>query len=189
MLVLLLGLTLFLGVHGLPIFQAQRMRLIGLTGAGPYRLLVSLLSLLGLYLIVQGFGDYRANAWAQIWQPPRALRHFALTLMLPVFILLLSTYLPGKIKALAKHPTLLAVKIWATAHLLANGDLGGMLLFASFLTWAVLARISLKRRAVVIIEPQPFGRNDWIATVAGLAIYVAFLLVLHPFLFGVRVLP
>ncbi|RZK81417.1 MAG: NnrU family protein, partial [Methylobacterium sp.] len=114
------------------------------------------------------------------------------------FIVLASAYLPGHIRAKAKHPMLLAVKIWATAHLLANGDLGSILLFGSFLAWAVIARISAKRRALtagqVVAQhggaAAPAGwRNDAIAVVVGVVAWFVFGKYLHPILIGVYAWP
>lgn len=189
MLILIAGILIFMVAHGAPQVTALHGRMISALGPRGYRMTAALLSLAGLALIVLGFATYRASGWVQVWQPPAALRHLALLLMLPVFVLLSAAYLPGKIKALAKHPMLLSVKLWALAHLLANGDLGGIILFASFLVWAVSARISAKRRALPVMAPSPFVRNDAIALGAGLALYVAFVIYLHPLLIGVRILP
>lgn len=171
--------------------RGHRAAMIGRYGQNAYRALHSLGSILGLGLMVYGFGVYRATGWIDVWQPPLWTRHLALTLTLPVFVLLAATVLPGWIKAMAKHPTLLAVKIWATAHLLANGDLGSILLFGSFLAWAVMARISMKGRPEEQAGgPAPaFGRNDLVALALGLAGYAAMVVWLHPWLIGVRVLP
>jgi uncharacterized membrane protein len=113
-------------------------------------------------------------------------------LMLPVFILLLAAYLPGEIKAKLRHPMLAAVKFWALAHLIANGDLASMILFGSFLAYAVFDRIALKRRAgaevPAIPDPAIARRNDIISIVGGLVLYVVFLVWLHPLLIGVSVL-
>jgi uncharacterized membrane protein len=107
-------------------------------------------------------------------------------LMLPVFPLLLAAYLPGAIQAKAKHPMLAAVKLWATAHLLAAGTLADVLLFGAFLLWAIVDRISLKRRVKASPPHAPPSRfNDLIAVVLGLALYALFLLRLHVMLIGV----
>jgi uncharacterized membrane protein len=193
MLTLILGLALTLGVHALTMQRARRAALIERFGERGYKAAYSLISLIGLVLIVWGFGAYRAGGYVPVWTPPTWLAHLALLLNLPVFVLLTAAYLPGRIKAAAKHPMLLAVKIWATAHLLANGDLGSILLFGSFLAWAVLARISTKKRE----ESVPLARdgavasprNDVLALAIGLAAYVAFVVWLHPLLIGVRALP
>jgi uncharacterized membrane protein len=107
--------------------------------------------------------------------------------MLPVFVLLLAAYLPGRIKSAAKHPMLLATKLWATAHLLANGNLADVLLFGGFLAWAVADRISMKRRVARAVPGAPAGPlNDAIALVGGLALYGLFVMGAHGWLIGVN---
>ena len=184
--ILLLGLVLFLGVHSISIVaprwrEAARRRL----GEGGWKGLHGLVSLLGFGLIVYGFALARRESLV-LYYPPQWLRYATLLLMLPVFPLLIAAYLPGRIKAAAKHPMLAAVKLWAFAHLLANGSLPDVLLFGGFLAWAVADRISLKHRA-----PQPSGAvagspwNDVIAVVLGLALYALTVGWAHVWLFGV----
>jgi uncharacterized membrane protein len=190
MLLLILGLVLFLGTHALTMARGPRGQLIARFGEGGFRGLYTAASLAGFAALIIGYAQYRAAGYIPVWTPPTGLAHLALLLNLPVFILLAAAYLPGRIKAAVKHPMLLAVKIWATAHLLANGDLGSMLLFGGFLAWAVAARISLKRRAgVVPFHASGWSRNDTFAVGAGLALYVVFALWLHPVLIGVSVIP
>ncbi|MGL4439159.1 MAG: NnrU family protein [Bosea sp. (in: a-proteobacteria)] len=191
MLILILGLVLFLGTHALTMASGPRAELKTRLGEGGFKGVYTALSLLGFVLIIYGFGVYRAGAWVEVWQPPVWTRHLALLLMLPVFVLFLSNKSGGMIEAIVKHPLLLATKIWATAHLLANGDLGSTLLFGSFLAWAVMARISLKRRAGVNVPAAPTGftQRDWIAIGAGLVLWFAFARWLHPWLIGVAVWP
>lgn len=186
---LVLGLFIFLGLHSLSIVaprwrQAQMQRY----GEGPWKGVYSLVSAVGLVLLVYGYGQAR-QAGVLLYSPPVALRHFALLLMLPVFPLLIATYMPGRISRLAKHPTLLAVKIWALAHLLANGSLADVLLFGAFLAWAVADRISVKRRAVAAMHDAPalpVSRfNDVVVVAGGLLVYAAFLAGLHRWLIGV----
>ena len=115
-----------------------------------------------------------------------------MVLMLPAFILLIAAYVPGQIKAKLKHPFLVAIKIWALAHLIANGDLASIILFGSFLAYAVFDRIALKRRAatgLVTVAATGPARNDVISVVGGLALYVVFLVWLHPLLIGTSPLP
>jgi uncharacterized membrane protein len=189
MTLLVLGIIVFLGVHLLPTFPDVRERLIGRMGENGYRALFSILSFLGFVLIVWGFA--RAPV-IQVWSPPNWTRYVAIVLMVPVFILLIAAYVPGQIKAKVKHPFLVAIKTWALAHLIANGDLASIILFGSFLAYAVFDRIALKRRPatglVTVPETGP-ARNDFIAVVGGLALYVAFLLWLHPLLIGTSPLP
>jgi uncharacterized membrane protein len=194
MAVLVLGLVLFLGMHAFTMARGPRARLVARLGEGPYKGLYSLVSLAGIVLIAVGYGRYRANDWIDVWYPPAWTRHLALTLVLLAFICLAAAYLPGRLKRTLKHPMLLGVKIWATAHLLANGDLGSILLFGSVLAWAVMARISAKRRDEVQVHggeaAAPAGlRNDALAVVVGALAWFAFAYWLHPLLIGVAVWP
>lgn len=183
MLLLITGLVLFLGVHSVAIV-APHWR--NATGETRWKLLYSAVALLGLVLIVVGYGEARQQP-VVLYHPPLFLRHLVALLLLPLFPLLLATYLPGKIKSAVKHPMLIAVKTWALAHLLVNGTLADVLLFGSFLAWAVIDRISLKRRPPKAIPTLPATRmNDIIAVVGGLAIYVVFVLWAHEWLIGVR---
>jgi len=192
MLVLIFGLVLFLGMHAVTMKRDLRARLIERFGAGGYRGLYSAVSIIGFGLLIYGYGLQRAAGYTVVWEPPVWTRHLALLLNLPIFILLAVGRRPSWLLSRVKHPMLLAVKIWATAHLLANGDLGSMLLFGGFLAWAVMARISVKRRPEEIARAAAmtnvaFGRRDVIAIAAGLVLYVVFALWLHPLLIGVSV--
>ena len=184
--VLVAGLLLFLGVHSVSIVNAPwRDRVAARLGEPVWQGLYGLVALAGFALIVWGYGLARV-APIVLYTPPVGLRHVALLLMVVVFPLLLAAYLPGRIQAVTRHPMLLATKVWALAHLLANGSLADVVLFGSFLAWAVADRISLKRRTPRPVPGAPPGRaNDFIAIVGGLGLYVAFLLWLHPLLFGV----
>jgi len=183
---LVAGLVLFLGVHSVAIVSPSgRARAIHRMGDGMWKGLYSLVSLAGFVMICYGYGLAR-QAPAILYSAPAWLRHTAVVVMLPVFPLLIAAYLPGRIRAAAKHPMLAAVKIWAFAHLLANGSLPDVLLFGGFLIWAVVDRISLKHRAPVGVRTAPPGRwNDLIAVVLGLAIWALTIGWAHARLFGV----
>lgn len=185
---LVLGLLLFLGVHSVSIINDPwRDRMADRMGELPWKGLYSIISIVGVVLIVQGYDAARYDP-VVLYTPPDSLRHLALLLLLPVFPLLLAAYLPGRIKAAASHPMLLAVKLWALAHLLANGMLADVLLFGGFLAWAVADRISQKRRTPRPIPGIPeSNRNDIIAVAAGLAVYVVFVMWLHRAVIGVPV--
>ena len=183
---LLLGLLLFFGVHSTAIVAPLwRDRSMLRLGGAAWRTLYSVLSLAGLLLIIHGFA--LARTAPTVWYTPAAWLHrVALVLMVPVFPLLLAAYFPGRIQAAAKHPMLVAIKLWATAHLLANGMAADVLLFGSFLAWAVIDRMSLKRRSLrarVGAAPSPW--NDPMVAVVGLAAYLVFALWAHRWLFGV----
>jgi uncharacterized membrane protein len=184
---LIAGLVIFLGIHSVAIVApAWREAQIAQRGDKTWKGLYSIISVVGFALLIYGYGLAR-QAPVLLYAPPTALRHIALLLMVPVFPLLLAAYLPGRIKTVAKHPMLLATKIWATAHLLANGNLADVLLFGSFLAWAVADRIAAKRRPVPRVVPgaPPSAFNDAIALVGGLALYGAFLMGVHLWLIGV----
>ena len=187
MLLFIVGLVIFLGVHSVGIVApAWREAQIARLGERAWKGLYSVVSIIGFALLVYGYGLARQSP-VVLYTPPTMLRHIALALMLPVFPLFLAAYLPGRIKTAAKHPMLLSVKIWATAHLLANGTLIDVLLFGSFLAWAVLGRIAAKRRTVPRAVPgaPPSTFNDVIAVVGGLGVYAAFLMGVHLWMIGV----
>ena len=195
MLLLVLGLVLFLGTHAFTMARGPRESAIERLGANGYKIAYSLSSLVGITLVFIGWGNYVAGGYIPVWEPPTGLRHLALLLTIPALILFVATYLPGHIKAKAKHPMLAGVKIWALAHLLANGDLGSILLFGSFLAWGVAARISLKRRPVSPLAPAqalaaaPSAKNDAIAVVVGLVAWAVIVFWFHPAVIGVAVMP
>lgn len=186
---LILGLIVFIGTHLVTTQRGFRASLIEKHGATVYKIAYSLLSFAGLALIVHGFGAYRATGWIDVWMPPTGMRHLAAALMLPAAILLVAAYLRGNIYKKVKHPMLAAVKLWATAHLLSNGDLGSIILFGSFLAWAVFSRISIKRRADAGGPAIPVGGwlNDLLAVVVGIIVYLAIGFAIHPIVIGVPV--
>jgi uncharacterized membrane protein len=189
LLVLILGLILFLGVHTLTIQRKLRAQAIAAAGEGGYKIGYSLVSALGLALIIWGFAKYRATGWIEVWQPPTAMKHVTVALMLPAVILVVASYTRGRIYTTLKHPMLTGVKLWAAAHLLANGDLGSIILFGAFLGWAVFDRISLKHRSDPGAPPIPVGGpgNDLIAVAVGLIAYLALAFAFHPVVIGVPV--
>ena len=119
----------------------MRAKLAGSLGESGYKALFSLLSVAGFVLLVYGFAKAPV---VQVWSPPDWTRWVAVVLMLPAFVFLVAAYVPGRIKATVKHPFLVAIKIWALAHLIANGDLASIILFGSFLAYAVFDRITLE---------------------------------------------
>jgi uncharacterized membrane protein len=186
---LIVGLVLFLGTHSTSIISWRwRDRTVAQMGEMPFKGVYSLLAIAGLVLIVIGYGQARMEpTW--LYQPPAFLRHVTMLLMLIVFPALLAAYFPGRIQRTLKHPMLVAVKAWALAHLLVNGMTADVLLFGGFLVWAVVDRISLKRRPQRAVPQLPNSRaNDIIVVAGGLALYAVFVVWLHPVLFGVPVI-
>jgi uncharacterized membrane protein len=158
-------------------------------GEAGYKAAFSLLSLASLALLIYGFATAPV---VQLWSPPAWTRWLAIVLMLPAFIFLVAAYVPGRIRERLKHPFLVAVKTWALAHLLANGDLASVILFGSFLAYAVYDRITLKHRrpsSMVGVEGPERPQNDVTAVVVGTVLYAVFLVWLHPLLIGTAVLP
>jgi uncharacterized membrane protein len=186
--VLIIGLAVFLGSHLFTTRRDARDRAIAQLGAGGYRALFSLVSIVGLGLIVWGYGEYRVHEWMAIWTPPTFMRHITITLMLLASIAITAVFIPSRIKMKLRHPMLVAVKIWALAHLLTRGDLGSILLFGSFLAWGVFARIAAKRRGDngPGVAPESW-RNDVTVVVFGAAVFVVLGLYFHPYVIGVPV--
>ncbi|WP_025771350.1 NnrU family protein [Thioalkalivibrio sp. HK1] len=185
---LIIGLVLFLGVHSVSIVApAWRDRTAERLGHG-WRAIYSVISIIGFVLIINGYGDARAEGvYQHFWGPSPSLSIVSSLLMLFVFPLFLAAYFPGRIKARIKHPMLAATKVWAFAHLLANGTAPDLLLFGGFLVWSVGDLLSMRYRtprAIPALPPKPL--NDVIVIVGGLALYALFVF-LHPLLIGVPV--
>lgn len=189
MTLLILGLVLFLGVHSARVFASDwrdqtRARL----GEGPWKGLYSLLSLAGFVAIVWGYGAAR-QAPVVLWTPPLGMRHAASLLTLGSFVLLAAAYVPRNLfKARWGHPMLLATKLWAVAHLLANGNLADVLLFGGFLAWAVALFIVSRRRDRLTGASYPAAsRTGTVVTLlVGAAAWVVFAFWAHGALIGVR---
>jgi uncharacterized membrane protein len=185
----IIGLVLFLGAHIFVSLRKNRAALISSLGQGPYLGLFSVVSIVGIILIGYGFARYRAEGLIPIWYPPHWTRHIVVVLMWPASIAVVAAYIPGHIKRVLKHPMLVGVKIWAIAHLCANGDLGGILLFGSILLWAGYDRATLKRRGDAAGPAIPLGgwRNDVLAVVVGTGLYLALGFLFHPLVVRVPV--
>ena len=183
--ILVLGLALFLLVHTVPMVPTLRSALIARLGENAWRGVHTLVSVLGLGLIVWGFGRARAEGVPVWFVSDKGMRHATLLVLLPVFPLLFAAYLPGRIKARVVHPMLTAVILWSIGHLLYVGSAHAVTLFVAFAVWSLADRLSLARRKPGPAEIPPFGRNDVIAVVLGLAVYGVFLWKGHLWLIGV----
>lgn len=184
MLVLILGLVIFFGVHSVrllaPGWRAQQMTL----NEGRWKGLYSVASLAGLVLMVWGWILYRPSA-AQVYLPPGWGRHVTMLLVWLGLIAVVSAYQPvGRIKASLQNPFLVGIALWAAGHLLANGDLAAVLLFGSFLVYSIIDIVAITARrppkAVFVSY-----RGDIIAVAAGTVVYLLLILWLHGILFGV----
>ncbi len=183
---LITGLVLFLGIHSISIVALSLRDKMAAKSELGWKLFYSLVSLVGIVLIVKGYADLRQTSTV-LYATPLWMRHVAATLLLPVFVLFLVSYFPGRIKNVIKHPQLLAVMLWAVAHLLVNGTMADVILFGSFLIWAIADRISMINRVSRPVPGVPKSNlNDVIVIVAGLALYLMMAFWWHELLFGVR---
>ena len=188
MMYLIAGLVLFLGVHSTRVFaNGWRTQTLARIGEKPFKGVYALLSLAGFVLLGWGSGQARQQG-VMLWNPPTATRHIAALLMLLSFVLLAATYVPGnQIKAKLHHPMVLGTKVWALAHLLANGSLANTVLFGSFLVWSVvLFAASRKRdRREQIVYPAGTAGMTVVTVAAGIAAWTVFAFWLHRVLIGV----
>ena len=188
MTLLILGLVLFLGMHSIRIVaNDSRTAWHARFGEMGWKTGYSLVSLAGLVLIVIGYGLARQQPIV-VWTPPIPMRHIAALLTAIAFVLLAATYVPrNRIKSSLHHPMVLSVKVWAVAHLLANGNLADILLFGSFLIWAVLCFSAARRRDRAAGTRYPSGTmGATLATLAiGLVAWAVFAMGLHQRLIGV----
>lgn len=192
MLILIVGLVIFFAIHLVPANPELRNGLADRFGENAWKGIFSIISLVGFVLIVYGYHKLQLMPGKnpQLWVPPLWTRHVAWLLMLPSLVLLAAAYIPSRIRDVVQHPMLTAVKLWALAHLLANGDLGALLLFGSFLAYAVFDRISVKTRD----SRGPLGAKtgglggDIAVVVVGIALYAFMLHYGHQLLIGVPVL-
>ncbi len=194
MLILIVGLAIFFLIHLVPTAPDIRNGLVTRYGENAYKLVFSAIALLGFVLIVVGYGKLQANPGKNpvLWDPPLWMHHITLLLMLPAMIALVAAFIPSRIRTALSHPMLVAVKLWALAHLLANGDLGAIVMFTAFLAWAVYDRISVKKRGAL----GPLGAatassalNDIAVILIGLALYALMILWGHAYLIGVPIMP
>ncbi|HEX2531493.1 MAG TPA: NnrU family protein [Burkholderiaceae bacterium] len=181
MVLLVLGMIIFIGIHLVPSFAPVRAGLMQRLGPGRYKGIFSLVSLVGLLLLALGKAH---AAFVPVWTPPFWTRHLALALMPFSLILLAAAYLPGNIRRATRHPMLWGVVLWAVVHLLANGDLASILLFGGFSAYSLYAMHSANRRGATKSTVRQPVAKDLLAIGAGLAAYLV-LLFLHPLLFGV----
>ncbi len=193
MLLLAVGLILFLGIHAVPTSPDLRNGLVARFGEPAYKIAFAIASFAGLALIVLGYHKLQMNPGKNVvfGEPPVWLNHVTWLLMLPAMIALVAAYVPSRIRTALKHPMLVAIKIWALAHLLVNWDLASVLLFGSFLAYAVYDRISVKKRGAL----GPLGAKqgglvgDLVVLAVGIGLYAFMLHGGHAWLIGKPLLP
>jgi uncharacterized membrane protein len=189
---LVAGLVLFLGIHSIRIFADDwRAARIARMGEGKWKGLYSIASLVGIVLVVWGFGQARLDLIV-VWSPPAWTRMAAALLMLPAFVLIVAGNVRGtRMKAAVGHPMILGTKIWAFGHLIANGTLADIVLFGSFLVWAIAAFATARRRdrAAGVIYPAGTWSRDALVIAIGVVAWFVFGYWLHGPLIGVRPFP
>jgi uncharacterized membrane protein len=186
MAMMIVGLLLMLGIHSVKVVApGWRRAAIARLGEGSYRGVYSVVSLVGLVLVVWGFARAR-EAPVSVYTPPGWGRHVAMALMMPALILVFASVFPARgIKRFVAHPLLSATALWALAHLFANGDLAGVVLFGAILAWAVTDRLAQPRPLEAEAASGAFGKGDLAAMLAGVALYIVLIAGLHYWLFGV----
>ncbi|MEZ8284231.1 NnrU family protein [Vibrio splendidus] len=188
MLSFIFGLVLFLGIHSISIFAESLRDRLAAKNLIAWKGFYALISIMGVILIGKGYAELRLEP-TLIYVTPFWFRHITYLVMLPAMILFVAPYFPGRIGQFIKHPQLMAVKLWAISHLLVNGMLADVILFGSFIIWAILDIISMKKR-----EPRPIPRlkvskiNDLISVVIGIALAVVMIFFLHGKLIGMPLL-
>lgn len=186
--ILILGLVVFFAGHLFVTFRASREKLSASLGRHGYRIVFSVIALIGLVLIVRGYSLYRAEGLIGIWSSPAFMRHITILLMFFAVIFMTAAFIPSHIKMRLKHPMFNSVKTWALAHLLVNGDLGSIVLFGSFLAWGGYARVAAKRRGDRGATTAPAGWiNDVLVVVVGIIVFLALGYAFHPIVIGVPV--
>jgi len=188
MVLLVLGLVFFLGIHSVRVFApAARENFIASRGEGAWKGFYSILSILGIIILIYGYGQARLDN-VYFYSAPVWVAHVQWLLMLFAMILLVASQLPaGRIRKTLKNPQLIGVKVWAIGHLLVNGDLASILLFGGFLIWAVLVVISTKKRDQTLPDTTS-TMGDVLSVIIGIGIWLAFALWLHEWLIGVPVI-
>jgi uncharacterized membrane protein len=186
MALLIAGLAVFFAVHLFTAVRPARAALIGRVGEGAYKGVYSVLSLLGFALMVWGFIRYRTTEFGSLYPVNPSLRHAAMGLILVAFILLAANMSKGYIRTTVRHPFVLGVALWATAHLLLNGDAGGAVLFGTFLAYCAVFALSLLGRESESL-PAPHWRYDLRALIGGVVVFLLFAFVIHPYVFQIPV--
>jgi len=185
---LIIGLILFLGAHSIRmVADAWRTQAIASWGEKPFKGVYTLIALVGFYAMVTGYAEARLQTVA-LWTPPIATRHISVLLMLLASVLMAAAYVPrNHLKLRMGHPMVLSVKVWALAHLLANGNLADVVLFGSFLLWSVFnfKAARARDRAAAPVQTNAKTSATLLTLLIGVAMWALFAFYLHAQLVGV----
>lgn len=188
MILMLAGLALFVAIH--LVSAARKTKAVGgaPSASSMYRMVHGILAIIAELMMAYGFGEWRAQGPVQLYDPPVGLRHLALLLMLIACIAAVAALVPSHIKAWLKFPFLVAIKTWALAHLISNGDAATVTLAVVILAWAVVLRIMAKRsKKPLPVAPAGWG-GDVVAVLGGVVLYAVLAFGLHPYIIGVPVM-
>ena len=185
MYILLLGIFVFLGVHLVPSMIGFRSKIIAKLGEVLYKGLYSIISLIGLLIIVYGKS---IAGFHPIWEPPVWSRNVTIVIMLFSFYFFAAADIKSNIKRFIRHPMLLGITLWSGAHLIANGDLASILLFGSFFVFSLFGMLSANKRGAIVQEKKYPLIKDLVSVISGLIAYAVFIKYLHPYLIGVSVI-
>jgi uncharacterized membrane protein len=186
---IIIGIVIFLGLHVLAmLLTGLRERLLAGLGEGPYKGLFSLISAVGLGLMIYGFYTTRGTLAPDdyIYAPAPWTRHAAMGLVLLAFILLGASHGKGYLKLWVKHPMSVGIGLWATAHLLANGERPAIYFFGSFLALALFDIVVSTMRGK-LPHHQPQVKSDVRAVIIGVIVYLIFLFGFHPYVLGLPI--
>lgn len=183
--ILLLGVTIFFGVHVVPSFVNFRVKVISRLGEAKYQGLYSITALIGLILIVYGMSEAE---YKPIWEPPIWSRNVVIITMLLAFYLFAAADMKSNLKRYIRHPMLLGVLLWSCVHLFANGDLASITLFGSSAAFSIFGIVSANIRGALVQEEKYPVKKDVVSVIAGLVAYAIFVLLVHPYLIGVPVI-
>ena len=185
MLFLIFGLVLFIGIHSIRLIPGGRNAMISGFGPGGFKVLYSLISLIGFGLII--FGKIQAHPSDMLYVPPEWGRLAALIAVPISVILLIAAYTPSHIRRFVQHPMLISVALWSAAHLAANGERAAVYLFGAFFAWSVLTTIAAFIRGEHAPKPPKGWGGDVVAIVIGILI-ATLLARFHLYLFGIGII-
>lgn len=161
------GMLLFVLIHLIPAFKPVRSALTGALGENPYKGIFTILSIIGIGLLVSG---YRSMSAEVVWQPPAWGRTMTMILVPMALILLAAMHGSSNIKRWVRNPMLWGFMLWSGGHLLSNGNLRDLLLFGTFLVYSLVGMASVEYHGKVKIPPPVPYYKDVVTVGIGLVL-------------------